>query len=130
MKIDGSALPEAVHEAAAAPQQSPPSKTTPYTVLQSSSDLEMGSGEVRLNEGAADPAGRFLFGSMTFDHTTSPGRLYSLSSGVPRATSPRWDTSVVHTDITVTNGMAWINKGKQMSVLGSSVPSGQHEKGC
>lgn len=83
-----------------------------YEVL-TTEKITLKNGEARLNEGAADPQGRFLVGSMTFNVGSSPSRLYSLRKDPE---SSEWVIPVVRNQITVTNGMAWTDNGTRMSV--------------
>ncbi|MBS1747358.1 MAG: SMP-30/gluconolactonase/LRE family protein, partial [Bacteroidetes bacterium] len=53
----------------------------------------------RFNDGAVDPAGRFLSGTMNFNGSEPVGSLYSLQTNL--------SVSKIETDIYVTNGMDW-----------------------
>jgi D-xylonolactonase len=55
--------------------------------------------ETRFNDGAIDPAGRFLAGTMEFNGSRPIGSLYSLSSDL--------QVSQLETSIYITNGMDW-----------------------
>jgi sugar lactone lactonase YvrE len=58
---------------------------------------------VRMNEGGCDPDGRFYCGSMAYDQHPGAGALYRLD--------PDGSTSVVLTDVTVSNGLEWSPDG-------------------
>lgn len=59
----------------------------------------------RFNDGACDPAGRFLCGTMAYDATIGAGVLYRV--GPDRA------VDVVLTDVTISNGLCWTADGAQ-----------------
>ncbi|RSH82843.1 hypothetical protein EHS25_005833 [Saitozyma podzolica] len=67
--------------------------------------------EARLNEGAVDPAGRFLAGTMGKEFGSHNGRMWALQ---PAADGKGWDAPLVYDHITCTNGMAWTDGGKKM----------------
>jgi sugar lactone lactonase YvrE len=54
---------------------------------------------VRMNEGGADPQGRFYCGSMAYDMTSGAGRLYRLD--------PDRTVDVVEPSVTCSNGLGW-----------------------
>lgn len=54
---------------------------------------------IRMNEGGCDPHGRFYCGSMAFAGTPGAGTVYRLD--------PDRRVSVVLTDVTISNGLAW-----------------------
>ncbi|MFD4638344.1 SMP-30/gluconolactonase/LRE family protein [Lentzea sp. NPDC058436] len=58
---------------------------------------ERGRG-TRMNDGAADPRGRFWAGSMAHDRTPGAGTLYRLEG---------YEAVPVLTDVTISNGLAW-----------------------
>lgn len=62
--------------------------------------------EVRMNDGAVDPVGRFLAGSMAYDTAPGRGRLYSRSV----------DGNVVEllSGVTISNGIDWSDDGETM----------------
>jgi sugar lactone lactonase YvrE len=60
----------------------------------------------RLNDGACDPAGRFLVGSMALDSRRGEERLYRLEAG--------GGLTVLDTDLTISNGLAWSPDGSVM----------------
>ncbi|WOO78231.1 Regucalcin [Vanrija pseudolonga] len=70
----------------------------------------IGNGEARFNEGACDPVGRFLAGTMGKEFGTSNARMYSLRP----AAGGTWQAPLVLDGITCTNGMAWVNGGKKL----------------
>lgn len=82
-----------------------------YEVLRTAEPIKLKNGEARLNEGAADPSGRFLIGSMCFEVGNTPSRLYSLRKST---SEDKWSLPVVHDGISVTNGMAWVRDGSKM----------------
>jgi sugar lactone lactonase YvrE len=57
----------------------------------------------RLNDGACDPAGRFLVGSMALDSRRGEECLYRLEDS--------GDLTVLDTDLTISNGLAWSPDG-------------------
>lgn len=59
---------------------------------------EPASGEVRLNDGACDPFGRFLIGSMAMDEVSSAGSLF-------RVTSSHCER--LFGGVTISNGLGW-----------------------
>ncbi len=69
--------------------------------------LALEAGEKRFNEGMADPAGRFLAGTMGLAHGTHDGQMYSLVRGAASLTP-------VLRGITCTNGMGWVDGGRTM----------------
>ena len=69
--------------------------------------VKLESGEKRFNEGMADPAGRFLAGTMGFEHGSHNGRMFALTRG-------NLTQEPVKVGITCTNGMGWINNGAVM----------------
>ncbi|MFZ1995143.1 MAG: SMP-30/gluconolactonase/LRE family protein [Solirubrobacteraceae bacterium] len=60
----------------------------------------------RLNDGACDPAGRFLVGSMALDGRQGEERLYRLEDD--------GDVAVLDSDLTISNGLAWSPAGDVM----------------
>lgn len=54
---------------------------------------------VRMNEGGCDPQGRFYCGSMAYDKATGRGEVWRLD--------PDGNTSVVLTEVTISNGLVW-----------------------
>ncbi|MFI6698553.1 SMP-30/gluconolactonase/LRE family protein [Streptomyces sp. NPDC050509] len=58
---------------------------------------------IRMNEGGCDPAGNFYCGSMAYDTRPGAGRVFRLTPG--------GETSVVHTGVTISNGLAWSPEG-------------------
>lgn len=54
---------------------------------------------IRMNDGATDPAGRFLAGTMAYDARPGAGTLFQLE--------PSGEVSVVLRDVTISNGLAW-----------------------
>jgi sugar lactone lactonase YvrE len=60
----------------------------------------------RLNDGACDPAGRFLVGSMALDHRQGEECLYRLEDD--------GQVTVLDDDLTISNGLAWSPAGDVM----------------
>ncbi len=60
----------------------------------------------RLNDGACDPAGRFLVGSMALDARTAQECLYRLDDDA--------SVAVLDRDLTISNGLAWSPAGDVM----------------
>ena len=58
---------------------------------------------VRMNDGGAAPDGSFYCGSMAYDQRTGAGSLYRLA--------PDGSVSLAHTDVTISNGLAWSPDG-------------------
>jgi sugar lactone lactonase YvrE len=58
---------------------------------------------VRMNDGGCDPQGRFFCGSMAYGAAPGRGALYRLD--------PDHSVHVVHTDITISNGLGWSPDG-------------------
>lgn len=73
--------------------------------------ITIAKNEARLNEGAVDPAGRFLVGTMGKEFGSSNARMWSLR---PLAEKGKWEAPLVLDRITCTNGMAWVDGGKTM----------------
>jgi sugar lactone lactonase YvrE len=69
-------------------------------------DPEPGQPENRLNDGRADPAGRFWAGTMNRRHTEPTGTLYRLD--------PDGTITPQFTDFTVTNGLAFAPDGRTL----------------
>ena len=67
--------------------------------------------ELRLNDGACDPAGRFWVGSLALDYSPGRGALYRYSreSGLDR----------VLEDVTISNGLGWSPDGATMYYIDS-----------
>jgi sugar lactone lactonase YvrE len=65
-----------------------------------------GSGDVRMNDGACDPLGRFWAGTMAYDESPGGGALYRLELD-GRATT-------VLTGLTISNGIGWSPDGRTM----------------
>jgi sugar lactone lactonase YvrE len=57
----------------------------------------------RLNDGACDPAGRFLVGSMALDERAGQERLYRLDAD--------GEVAVIDDELTISNGLAWSPEG-------------------
>jgi sugar lactone lactonase YvrE len=82
----------------------------PYEVIETATVTgKLGAKEARLNEGAVDPAGRFLAGTMGRAIGTHDGRMFSL-----RQTSGGFEAPLVLDGITCTKGMAWFDDGRKM----------------
>ncbi|MEV7422492.1 SMP-30/gluconolactonase/LRE family protein [Streptomyces sp. NPDC091212] len=60
-------------------------------------------GSIRMNEGGCDPAGNFYCGTMAYDARPGAGSVYRLTPGGA--------VSVVHTGVTISNGLAWAPDG-------------------
>ncbi|MFJ2114129.1 SMP-30/gluconolactonase/LRE family protein [Streptomyces sp. NPDC087850] len=59
--------------------------------------------EIRMNDGACDPAGNFYCGTMAYDTRPGAGTVYRLA--------PDGTTSVAHTGVTISNGLVWAPDG-------------------
>ena len=58
---------------------------------------------VRMNDGGCDPQGRFLCGSMAYDHRPGGGAVYRLD--------PDGTAEIVMRDVTISNGLDWSPDG-------------------
>ena len=69
-------------------------------------EVDNGGGRVRFNDGACDPAGRFLAGTMAWDQASGAGALYRLDA----------DLTVTRLldDVTISNGLGWSPDGHTM----------------
>jgi sugar lactone lactonase YvrE len=65
--------------------------------------------ELRLNDGACDPAGRFWVGSIAFDETPGAAALYRYNGALERMLS----------DVTISNGLGWTADGQTMYYVDS-----------
>jgi sugar lactone lactonase YvrE len=65
----------------------------------------------RLNDGAVDPAGRFLVGSLALDGSSGGQVLVRLDPGGP---------TVLDNDLTLSNGLAWSPNGDRMYSIDST----------
>ena len=61
--------------------------------------------DIRLNDGKADPIGRFVVGSMAEPVRSSAGSLWSISNG---------ECSKIVDDVTISNGLCWSADGSTM----------------
>lgn len=66
---------------------------------------------VRMNDGACDPWGRFLVGSMALDIAPERGSLYRFAPGA--------ETELLLTSVTVSNGLGWSPDGRLMYYVDS-----------
>ena len=74
--------------------------------------VEMPHGaEMRLNDGACDPAGRFWVGSMALDFAPGVGALYRYS--------PDGTLQLVLAEVTLSNGLGWTPDGEGMYFIDS-----------
>jgi sugar lactone lactonase YvrE len=64
------------------------------------------NGEVRMNDGSADPWGRFWIGSMAFSAEVGRGSLYRFHEST--------GTQVMLPNVTISNGLAWSGDRKTM----------------
>jgi sugar lactone lactonase YvrE len=88
----------------------PTSSNIPKQVIPIDVPVSASAEEKRFNDGAVDPAGRFLAGTMGLEHEDVVGRMYSLredSKGV-------YSAPLVLDKITCTNGMGWSPDGKTL----------------
>lgn len=67
--------------------------------------VDHGADDVRMNDGKADPAGRFVAGSMAFSERPGAGTLWSLDAGAVRP---------LVAGVTISNGLAWSADGGTM----------------
>jgi sugar lactone lactonase YvrE len=68
--------------------------------------VDNGAGRVRFNDGACDPAGRFLAGTMAWDKATGAAALYRLD--------PDLTVTRILDDVTISNGLGWSPDGRTM----------------
>ncbi|WVQ67496.1 uncharacterized protein L199_005696 [Kwoniella botswanensis] len=73
-------------------------------------DAKCNEKEKRFNEGTVDPAGRFLSGTLGFEHGSKDGRMFSLEA-TPEG---GYKAPLVLDNITCTNGMGWTADGRTM----------------
>lgn len=66
---------------------------------------------IRMNDGACDPQGRFYCGSMAYDEAPGYGVLYRLD--------PDKSVSVVLRELGISNGLAWLNAGDEAMFVDS-----------
>ncbi len=64
---------------------------------------------VRFNDGAVDPYGRFLAGTMAYDEVNCLGKLFTLT--------PDHHWEALEHDLYITNGMAWNTAGDQFYLI-------------
>jgi sugar lactone lactonase YvrE len=69
------------------------------------------NGEVRTNDGAADPWGQFWIGSMAFDYGVGRGSLYRFNETT--------GVKTVLANVTISNGLAWSADAKNMYYVDS-----------
>ena len=69
------------------------------------------AGEVRTNDGAADPWGRFWIGSMAYDAAPGRGSLYRYDAGD--------GLSTIFEGVTISNGIAWSPDARTMYYVDS-----------
>jgi len=67
---------------------------------------------LRMNDGACDPAGRFWAGSMAYDERPGAGSLYRLDTNGQLATMLE--------DVTISNGLAWDREARWMYYIDSA----------
>jgi sugar lactone lactonase YvrE len=72
---------------------------------------ERGRFDVRMNDGACDPQGRFWAGTMAYDETPGAGALYRLELDGTCTT--------VLTGLTISNGIGWSPDGRTMYLVDS-----------
>jgi sugar lactone lactonase YvrE len=76
---------------------------------------EAGRSDVRMNDGACDPQGRFWAGTMAYDESPGAGTLYRLE--------PDGRCSTVLTGLTISNGIGWSPDGRTMYLSDSGTRS-------
>jgi len=74
--------------------------------LQELAQPEAGRTDVRMNDGACDPQGRFWAGTMAYDESPGAGALYRLELD--------GNCSTVLTGLTIANGIGWSPDGRTM----------------
>lgn len=84
----------------------PTSSLQQYEAVQVSDPVGFSANEKRFNDGAVDPAGRFLAGTMGREHHQSVGKLYSLDY--------RGYVSLLLDRVTCSNGIGWSKDGRRM----------------
>jgi sugar lactone lactonase YvrE len=75
-------------------------------VIRELAQPEAGRTDVRMNDGACDPQGRFWAGTMAYDETPGAGRLYRLELD--------GSCTQVLTGLTISNGIGWSPDGTTM----------------
>lgn len=70
------------------------------------------AGSLRFNDGACDPAGRFLAGTMAWDQAPGAGSLYRLD--------PDLTVTRLVDDVTISNGLGWSPDGRTMYYVDTS----------
>jgi sugar lactone lactonase YvrE len=85
---------------------------------------------IRMNDGGCDPDGRFYCGTMAYDQRQGAGALYRLD--------PDGSTTVVLSDVTISNGLEWTPDGtsayyvdtptREISVFAYSAGAGLHDR--
>ncbi|HEX5823530.1 MAG TPA: SMP-30/gluconolactonase/LRE family protein [Candidatus Limnocylindrales bacterium] len=68
--------------------------------------IDTEAGRLRFNDGACDPAGRFLAGTMAYDTAPGAGALYRLDADLR--------VTLLLDDITISNGLGWSPDGGTM----------------
>jgi sugar lactone lactonase YvrE len=67
-------------------------------------------GRTRLNDGAVDPSGRLLIGTLAYDNVTPAGALYSLGGGAAASGSASRPRRLL-SGLTISNGLGWSPDG-------------------
>ncbi|OXB33633.1 regucalcin [Cryptococcus neoformans] len=85
-----------------------PPTSSKQSLIPIPSGASLNSKEKRFNDGAVDPAGRFLAGTLGFEHGSKDGKMYSLQ--VEKDGS--YSVPLILDGITCTNGMGWTEDAK------------------
>ncbi|HXH06865.1 MAG TPA: SMP-30/gluconolactonase/LRE family protein [Vicinamibacterales bacterium] len=83
-------------------------------------EVEAGRSDLRMNDGACDPAGRFWAGSMAFDERPGAGALYRVDpvpGDDPAPVGAR--ATLVLRDVTISNGLDWSGDHRRMYYVDS-----------
>ena len=83
----------------------------PRSTVSELAQVEAGRTDVRMNDGACDPQGRFWAGTMAYDESPGAGALYRLDL------DGTWAT--VLTGLTISNGIGWSPDGTTMYLADS-----------
>lgn len=87
-----------------------PPTSSKQSLIPISSGASLNCREKRFNDGAVDPAGRFLAGTLGFEHGSKNGKMYSLQAEKDGS----YSAPLILDGITCTNGMGWTEDAKTL----------------